>query len=164
MRRELSNNNVFVWVGLHDQVSKPFEKSKRHLTCTNLPLKMLSLSINAPKLKAMVMIVCSWWANRQIDRKHHSLWYYGYLYGQAIYHHYSSRLPLIATKVCEIFCHRRPEKLRLGPIFVLHAILDFIVDNYLPITEKLGRYLREQERRKFSLKTLTSIHCAICMN
>ena len=47
-------------------------------------------------------------------------------------------------------CHRRPEKLRMGPIFVLHAILDFIVDNYMPITDRLGRYLREQERYVFT--------------
>ncbi|HAR75923.1 MAG TPA: magnesium and cobalt transport protein CorA [Psychrobacter sp.] len=47
-------------------------------------------------------------------------------------------------------CNRRPEKLRMGPIFVLHAILDFIVDNYMPITDRLGRYLREQERYVFT--------------
>ena len=47
-------------------------------------------------------------------------------------------------------CHRRPEKLRMGPIFVLHAILDFIVDNYMPIIDRLGSYLREQERHIFT--------------
>lgn len=59
-------------------------------------------------------------------------------------------------------CHRHPEKLRLGPIFVLHAILDFIVDNYLPITDRLGSYLREQERNifsyEFSKSTLKSLY------
>lgn len=52
--------------------------------------------------------------------------------------------------------HRRPERLRLGPVFVLHAILDFIVDNYLPITDRLGSYLREQERNIFSQEFNTS--------
>ncbi|WP_350560953.1 magnesium/cobalt transporter CorA [Psychrobacter sp. CAL346-MNA-CIBAN-0220] len=47
-------------------------------------------------------------------------------------------------------CNRRPEKLRMGPIFVLHAILDFIVDNYMPVTDRLGSYLREQERHIFT--------------
>ncbi len=47
-------------------------------------------------------------------------------------------------------CRRRPEKLRMGPIFVLHAILDFIVDNYMPVTDRLGNYLREQERNIFT--------------
>lgn len=59
-------------------------------------------------------------------------------------------------------CHRRPEKLRMGPIFVLHAILDFIVDNYLPITDRLGRYLREQERHiftyEFNKETLRNLY------
>lgn len=59
-------------------------------------------------------------------------------------------------------CHRRPEKLRMGPIFVLHAILDFIVDNYLPITDRLGGYLREQERHiftyEFNKETLRNLY------
>lgn len=50
----------------------------------------------------------------------------------------------------------------MGPIFVLHAILDFIVDNYLPITDRLGSYLREQERDifsyEFSKETLQSLY------
>lgn len=59
-------------------------------------------------------------------------------------------------------CHRRPEKLRMGPIFVLHAILDFIVDNYMPITDRLGSYLREQERNiftyEFNKETLRNLY------
>lgn len=59
-------------------------------------------------------------------------------------------------------CHRRPEKLRMGPIFVLHAILDFIVDNYMPVTDRLGSYLREQERNiftyTFSKETLQNLY------
>lgn len=57
---------------------------------------------------------------------------------------------------------RRPDKLRLGPIFVMHAILDFIVDNYLPVTDRMGRYLREQEHAifsaEFSKSTLRSLY------
>lgn len=58
--------------------------------------------------------------------------------------------------------HLRPEKLRMGPIFVLHAILDFIVDNYMPVTDRLGSYLREQERHiftyEFSKSTLKNLY------
>ena len=59
-------------------------------------------------------------------------------------------------------CNRRPEKLRMGPIFVLHAILDFIVDNYMPVTDRLGSYLREQERNiftyEFNKETLKNLY------
>lgn len=58
--------------------------------------------------------------------------------------------PSISYTPVRDHCHRRPEKLRMGPIFVLHAILDFIVDNYMPITDRLGSYLREQERNIFT--------------
>lgn len=59
-------------------------------------------------------------------------------------------------------CNRRPEKLRMGPIFVLHAIIDFIVDNYMPVTDRLGSYLREQERHiftyEFNKETLRNLY------
>lgn len=59
-------------------------------------------------------------------------------------------------------CHHHPNKLKMGPSFVVHAILDFIVDNYLPITERLGEYLQEQERiifsKNFDRKTLQSLY------
>ncbi len=60
------------------------------------------------------------------------------------------------------YCHQRPDKMRMGPVFVLHAILDYVVDSYLPITESLGEYLREQERNifshEFSKSTLKSLY------
>lgn len=59
-------------------------------------------------------------------------------------------------------CHNHPNKLRMGPSFVVHAILDFIVDNYLPITQRLGEYLQEQERiifsKEFHSQTLKNLY------
>lgn len=58
--------------------------------------------------------------------------------------------------------HQHPNKLKMGPSFVVHAILDFIVDNYIPITQRLGEYLQEQERiifsDKFDRSTLRSLY------
>jgi magnesium transporter len=48
-------------------------------------------------------------------------------------------------------CERHPQKMKqMGPGYVLHAILDFIVDNFLPITQQLGGQLRELENDIFS--------------
>lgn len=58
--------------------------------------------------------------------------------------------------------HNHPERMRLGPVSVVHAVLDFIIDSYLPITEQLGRYLHEQEQmifaKDFSKSTLKELY------
>lgn len=60
------------------------------------------------------------------------------------------------------YCHKRPEKMQMGPVFVMHAVLDYVVDSYLPITDSLGEYLLEQERNifsyEFSKETLKSLY------
>jgi magnesium transporter len=49
-------------------------------------------------------------------------------------------------------CEQQPHKMKLGPGYVLYAILDYVVDNFLPITDQLGEHLRQQERDIFSEK------------
>ncbi|WP_410210993.1 magnesium and cobalt transport protein CorA [Aquirhabdus sp.] len=48
-------------------------------------------------------------------------------------------------------CEKHPQKMKaMGPGYVMHGILDFIVDNFLPITQKLGKQLHELEGEIFS--------------
>ncbi len=47
-------------------------------------------------------------------------------------------------------CEARPELLRLGPSYALYAVLDFIVDNYLPLISDFQDELRELEHDVFS--------------
>ena len=48
-------------------------------------------------------------------------------------------------------CEKHPQKMKaMGPGYVMHGILDFIVDNFLPITQQLGDKLRELEGEIFS--------------
>ncbi len=63
-------------------------------------------------------------------------------------------------------CEAEPESLALGPSFVLHSILDFVVDRYFPILEELedrferievdvfdGHSKRETSERLYELRT-----------
>src|SRR5687767_397093 len=45
---------------------------------------------------------------------------------------------------------REPELLALGPSYGLYAVLDFIVDNYAPITEEFQRELKDLEKDIFA--------------
>lgn len=47
-------------------------------------------------------------------------------------------------------CEREPEQLAMGPSFGLYAVLDFIVDNYLPIVDEFGEKLNELEKDIFA--------------
>ncbi len=46
-------------------------------------------------------------------------------------------------------CEQAPEHLMYGPSYALYAVLDFIVDNYLPIVQEYKQELQELERDVF---------------
>lgn len=46
-------------------------------------------------------------------------------------------------------CEQNPAKMQLGPGYVLYAIMDYVVDNFWPITEDLSAHLRELETSIF---------------
>ncbi len=46
-------------------------------------------------------------------------------------------------------CERTPELLRKGPAFVLYALMDFVVDHYFPIVDRLEDDLEQLEERIF---------------
>lgn len=150
VRRELSNNNVFVWVGLHDPSIETIREVQEAFDLHELAIEDAFAEHQRAKVESygndsVFVVVRTAKLTENTIRYGTTAIFMGRQYiitiRQGASHSYQS---------VRDFCHRRPEKLRLGPIFVLHAILDFIVDNYLPITEKLGRYLREQEREIFS--------------
>ena len=150
VRRELSNNNVFVWVGLHDPSIETIREVQEAFDLHELAIEDAFAEHQRAKVESygndsVFVVVRTAKLTENTIRYGTTAIFMGKQYiitiRQGASHSYQS---------VRDFCHRRPEKLRLGPIFVLHAILDFIVDNYLPITEKLGRYLREQEREIFS--------------
>ena len=47
-------------------------------------------------------------------------------------------------------CERAPESMRLGPSYGLYAVLDAVVDNYLPIIEEYQRELHALEKDIFA--------------
>lgn len=46
-------------------------------------------------------------------------------------------------------CERSPEMMRLGPGYVLYALLDFVVDNFYPVMEGLSQHMRDIEKDIF---------------
>lgn len=46
-------------------------------------------------------------------------------------------------------CERSPEMMRMGPGYVLYALLDFVVDNFYPVMEGLSQHMRDIEKDIF---------------
>jgi len=63
-----------------------------------------------------------------------------------------------ARRVCE----SAPEQLALGPSYALHAVLDFIVDNYFPIIDSFQKRLSELEHvilgGEFNRRTIVHLY------
>lgn len=160
--RSLTNSNQFIWLGLYDPSLETVQEVQDAFDLHELALEDAFADHQRPKVESygndtiFVVVRTAKLEDNQI-RYGTTAIFMGKNYIISVRRGASNSY----TPVRE-HCHRHPEKLRLGPIFVLHAIMDFIVDNYLPITDRLGNYLREQERNifshEFSKSTLKSLY------
>ena len=160
--RALTNNNQFIWLGLYDPSLETVKEVQDAFDLHELALEDAFADHQRPKVESygndtiFVVVRTAKLEDNQI-RYGTTAIFMGKNFIISVRRGASN-----SYRPVREHCHRRPEKLRLGPIFVLHAILDFIVDNYLPITDRLGNYLREQERNifshKFSKSTLKSLY------
>ncbi|MDN3454244.1 MULTISPECIES: magnesium/cobalt transporter CorA [unclassified Psychrobacter] len=150
VHRVLSNNGQFIWLGLYDPSLKTMVKVKEAFGLHELAIEDAFADHQRAKVENydndMVFVVLrTAKLEDNVIRYGTTAIFMGKNYLITIRNGPSNSYAPVREH-----CHRRPEKLRMGPIFVLHAILDFIVDNYMPITDRLGRYLREQERYVFT--------------
>ncbi|MBH0096341.1 magnesium/cobalt transporter CorA [Psychrobacter sp. NZS113] len=148
--RALSNNGQFIWLGLYDPSLETMVKVKEAFGLHELAIEDAFADHQRAKVENydndMVFVVLrTAKLEDKIIRYGTTAIFMGKNYLITIRNGPSNSYAPVREH-----CHRRPEKLRMGPIFVLHAILDFIVDNYMPVTDRLGRYLREQERYVFT--------------
>lgn len=160
--KTLTNHNQFVWLGLYDPSFKTVQQVQSAFDLHELALEDAFADHQRPKVESYgndtIFVVVR--TAKLEDNK--------IRYGTTAMFMGKNFIITIRTGASNSYApvrehyHRRPERLRLGPVFVMHAILDFIVDNYLPITDRLGNYLREQERNifshEFSRDTLKSLY------
>ncbi len=148
--RALSNNGQFIWLGLYDPSLETMVKVKEAFDLHELAIEDAFADHQRAKVEnydndLVFVVLRTAKLEDNIIRYGTTAIFMGKNYLITIRNGPSNSYAPVREH-----CHRRPEKLRMGPIFVLHAILDFIVDNYMPITDRLGRYLREQERYVFT--------------
>ena len=148
--RTLSNSGQFIWLGLYDPSLQTMVKVKEAFDLHELAVEDAFADHQRAKIEnydndMIFMVLRTAKLEDNVIRYGTTAIFMGKNYLITIRNGPSNSYAPVREH-----CHRRPEKLRMGPIFVLHAILDFIVDNYMPVTDRLGQHLREQERYVFS--------------
>lgn len=160
--KTLTNNNQFIWLGLYNPSLKTVEEVQEAFDLHELAIEDAFTDHQRAKVESygndtIFVVVRTAKLDGNVICYGTTAMFMGKNYIITI-----RTGPSNSYKPVRDHSHRHPEKLRMGPIFVLHAILDFIVDNYMPITDRLGSYLREQERNifsyEFSKETLKSLY------
>jgi magnesium transporter len=145
----LAKPDTFVWVGLVEPDAPLLEKVREQFGLHELAIEDAQFAHQRPKIEAYgdsLFIVA------QTAQLHGGTIEFGetHLFLGARYllsvRHGASLSYMPARRNCE----NTPELLAFGPSFGLYAVLDFIVDNYLPIVQDFKQELQELEQDIFA--------------
>ncbi|HET7301333.1 MAG TPA: magnesium/cobalt transporter CorA [Oleiagrimonas sp.] len=145
----LENPDTFVWVGLHDPGEALLEKLQDEFNLHDLAIEDAQSAHQRTKIEAygdslfivvqtaQLMDGCIAFGETHI--------FLGPRYLITVRHGAS-----LSYAPARRRCEATPELLALGPSYGLYAILDFIVDNYLPIVSDFREELQELEQSIFA--------------
>jgi magnesium transporter len=148
IRPLLAKDDGFVWVGLVEPDEALLEKLQREFGLHELAVEDAHSAHQRPKIESYgdsLFIVAQTaqmtQGNIAFGETHIFL---GKRYLLSV-RHGASRSYAPARRNCE----QAPEHLALGPSYALYSILDYIVDNYLPIVQDFKEELQELEHDVF---------------
>lgn len=142
--------DIFVWIGLFEPPAEVLNEVQREFGLHELAVEDAALNHHRAKVESyettlFVLVRTAQLMNRKIEFGSTSLFL-----GERFLITVRQGASVSYSNV-RAHCERHPQKMKqMGPGYVLHGILDFIVDNFLPITQQLGDQLRELEGDIFS--------------
>jgi magnesium transporter len=151
----------FVWIGLHEPSQELLQRVQRRFGLHELAIEDALRAHQRPKLdvygESVFMVLQT---AQRIDRKMQfgeTHVFAGRGYVITIRHGPSSSYKEVRTR-----CESTPRMLKKGEDFVLYAIMDFIVDNYMPLVDSIESEVDELEehvfRREFKRRTIEQIY------
>src|SRR5829696_6642533 len=143
--------DAFVWIGLYEPTEDEFDSIRREFDLHELAVEDAIHAHQRPKLEVfgeMVFIVLK--TARYVDPQEviqlgEILIFLGGDYIITVRHGLASELGDVRRRL-----EHEPELLRHGPGAVLHAIVDKVVDDYMPAIDGLGEDIDEVEDEVFS--------------
>ena len=159
VRREISLEQVsdvlevddgsWVWVGLHEPDESLLDQLQEEFDLHDLAVEDAHHAHQRPKIEAygssLFIAVHTAQAVRGQVAFGETHVFMGPRYLLTVRHGASLTYASVRSR-----CEREPELLAMGPSYGLYAVLDFIVDNYLPIVDEFREKLNELEQDIFA--------------
>lgn len=145
----IASNNGFVWVGLYDPGDSVLLKLQEEFCLHDLAIDDARNAHQRPKVEAYgnTLFVVVTTAQRVHDRieygETHA--FLGPRFLVTVRHGASLSYAPVRARV-----EREPQLLTMGPSYCLYGVLDFVVDNYLPITTDFRDTLDSLEKDIFA--------------
>ena len=145
----------FVWIGLHDPDDEVLKEVQQEFSLHDLAIEDAARAHQRPKLERYGDSLFVVMRTAHLDRPTGAIefgethLFVGANYVVSIRH--GASLPYVEVRTR---CEASPDLLAKGPVFVLYALMDFIVDQYFPLVDSFEDRLEELEDDIFR-QTLT---------
>ncbi len=157
----ISADNTFVWLGLREPNGALLDKIQAEFGLHELAIEDTRSAHQRPKLEeygdSLFLVVQTAHLSRNTVQFGETHVFVGPRFIVTVRH----GTPLSFSKVRER-CESMPESLAKGPGFALYALIDFIVDHYMPVVDGLQeRFERLEEdvfKNRFNQQTLEKLY------
>jgi magnesium transporter len=145
----------FVWIGLHDPDDEVLKEVQQEFSLHDLAIEDAARAHQRPKVERYGDSLFVVMRTAHLDRPTGAIefgethLFVGANYVVSIRH--GASLPYVEVRTR---CEASPDLLAKGPVFVLYALMDFIVDQYFPLVDSFEDRLEELEDDIFQ-QTLT---------
>jgi magnesium transporter len=142
---------AFVWIGLYEPTEDEFDSIRREFDLHELAVEDAIHAHQRPKLELygdMVFVVlktAKYIDPEEVVRIGEILVFLGHDYIVTVRHGEASELHAVRERL-----EQSPELLRCGPGAVLHAVVDHVVDDYVPALDGLQTDIQEVEEQVFT--------------
>ncbi|HEX8132834.1 MAG TPA: magnesium/cobalt transporter CorA [Actinomycetes bacterium] len=146
-----SSDNAFVWIGLYEPDEHEFESVRREFNLHELAVEDAIKAHQRPKLEVyddslfVVLKTARYLEAEEVVEFGEIMLFIGPQFVVTVRHKPASELRGVRRQI-----ESRPDLLRFGPSAVLYAIMDRVVDDYLPVIHGLDQDIKEVEKEVFS--------------
>ena len=146
-----SERGAFVWIGLHEPNPEELDDVRREFDLHELAVEDAVKAHQRPKLEVygdtllLVLKPVSYHDETDDIELGEILLFLGDGFVVSVRHGEATGLAEVRRRV-----ESEPERLRCGPDAVVHAIVDRVVDGYLPVAQALEQDIEEVEAEVFS--------------
>ena len=141
--------DAYVWIGLFEPSASVLQQVQHEFDLHDLAVEDATRSHQRAKIESYDNVLFVVLRTAQLVKKHVQFGATYLFVGERFLISIRQGASLSYQPVRE-HCERHPEKMKFGPVYVLYSILDFVVDQFFPITDQLGEQLRHLEKNIFS--------------